>query len=318
MAASGVRRRDAAAIRRLERTQMSRTALEFTAIGARRVVNKPTPGLYIVATPIGHLADITLRALETLAGVDLILAEDTRHSRRLLDHYGVSTPMSAYHEHNGERARPEILARLARGEAVALICDAGTPLISDPGYKLVAEARAMGATIIPVPGASALLAALVGAGMPTDRFLFEGFLPPKVEGRRARLNALAAVEATLVFYEAPQRLAACLADLAAELGNRPATVARELTKMNETLDMGTLDELAARYANLETRGEIVVVVGPPAARAAVDAAQLRREIEGLLGTHGVKDAAAVLAARHGLPRRELYALALEASRERST
>jgi 16S rRNA (cytidine1402-2'-O)-methyltransferase len=296
---------------------MSRTAREFTVIGARRGVEKPAPGLYIVATPIGHLADITLRALETLAGVDLILAEDTRHSRKLLDHYGVSTPMSAYHEHNAERARPEILARLERGEALALISDAGTPLISDPGYKLVAEARLIGATVIPVPGASALLAALVGSGMPTDRFLFEGFLPPKVEGRRARLNALAAIEATLVFYEAPQRIAACLADLAAELGNRPATVARELTKMNETLDTGSLEELAARYAVRETKGEIVVVVAPPAERAAVDAAQLRREIEGLLGTHGVKDAAAVLAARHGLPRRELYALALEASRERS-
>ena len=297
---------------------MSRTAREFTAIGARRSVEKCAPGLYIVATPIGHLADITLRALETLAGVDLILAEDTRYSRRLLDHYGLSTPMSAYHEHNAERARPEILARLERGEALALISDAGTPLISDPGYKLVAEARRIGATVIPVPGASALLAALVGAGMPTDRFLFEGFLPTRVEGRRARLNALAGVEATLVFYEAPQRLAACLADMAAELGNRPATVARELTKMNETFDTGSLEELAARYGDREVKGEIVVVVAPPAERAAVDAAQLRREIERLLDTHGVKDAAAVLAARHGLPRRELYALALEASRERSS
>jgi 16S rRNA (cytidine1402-2'-O)-methyltransferase len=148
--------------------------------------------------------------------------------------------------------------------------------------------------------------------------LFEGFLPPRSEARRSRLNALASVEATLVFYEAPQRLAACLADLAAELGDRPATVARELTKINETLDTGSLDELAARYGERETKGEVVVVVGPPAPRRSVDAGQLRREIEGLLGTHGVKDAAAVLAARHGLPRRELYALALEASRERSS
>ena len=295
---------------------MSRTAREYTALGARCVAEKAAPGLYIVATPIGHLADVTLRALATLAGVDLILAEDTRHSRRLTDHYGISTPMSAYHEHNAEQARPQILARLERGEALALISDAGTPLISDPGYKLVSEARRIGATVIPVPGASALLAGLVAAGMPTDRFLFEGFLPAKSEGRRARLNALAAIDATLVFYEAPQRLAACLADLAAELGSRPATVARELTKMNETLESGSLDDLAARYSGRETKGEVVVIVSPPFARETVDAAQLRHEIEGLLGPHGVRDAAAVLAARYGLPRRELYALALEASRER--
>ena len=182
----------------------------------------------------------------------------------------------------------------------------------------MAEARAAGAAVVPVPGASALLAALVGAAMPTDRFRFEGLLPPRTEARRARLNALAAIEATLVFYEAPQRIAACLADLAAELGPRPATVARELTKINETLDTGPLDELAARYAARDVKGEIVVVVAPPAPRAAVDAAQLRRETEGLLDTHGVKDAAAVLAARHGLPRRDLYALALEISRERSS
>jgi 16S rRNA (cytidine1402-2'-O)-methyltransferase len=296
----------------------SHTAREFTALGARCVADKAAPGLHVVATPIGHLADVTLRALQTLAGVDLILAEDTRHSRRLTDHYAIRTPMSAYHEHNAEQARPQILARLERGEALALISDAGTPLISDPGYKLVAEARRLGLTVIPVPGASALLAGLVAAGMPTDRFLFEGFLPAKSEARRARLNGLAAVDATLVFYEAPQRLAACLADLAAELGPRPATVARELTKMNETLDSGALDDLALRYAERETRGEIVVIVGPPGEREAVDASQLRREVEDLLGTHGVRDAAAVLAARYGLPRRELYALALEASRERLT
>jgi 16S rRNA (cytidine1402-2'-O)-methyltransferase len=291
---------------------------EFTALGARCLAPTAAPGLHVVATPIGNLADITLRALETLAGVDLILAEDTRYSRRLTDHYGISTPMSPYHEHNAEQARPQILSKLERGESLALISDAGTPLISDPGYKLVAEARRLGATVIPVPGPSALLAGLVAAGMPTDRFFFEGFLPAKSEARRARLNGLAAIDATLVFYEAPQRLAACLADLAAELGARPATVARELTKINETLDTGTLDELAARYSAREIKGEIVVVVGPPGAREAVDAGRLRLEMEALLGTHGVKDAAAVLAARHGLPRRELYALALDAARERST
>ena len=233
---------------------MSRGPREYLALGVRHAAPAAEPGLYIVSTPIGHLGDITLRALEILAGVDLILAEDTRHSRRLLDHYGIATPMSAYHEHNAERARPEALARLAEGQALALISDAGTPLISDPGYKLALEASRSGAKVHPIPGASALLAALVAAGLPTDRFFFEGFLPPKAEARRARLNALAGVEATLVFYEAPQRLAACLADLAAELGDRPAGVARELTKLHETVDRAPLDELAARYADEETRG----------------------------------------------------------------
>ncbi len=295
---------------------MRRTAGGFLALGARHAAAPPEPGLHIVATPIGNLADITLRALEVLAGVDLILAEDTRHSRRLLDHYGVATPLSAYHEHNAERARPEALARLNEGQALALISDAGTPLISDPGYKLVAEARKLGVKVHPLPGASALLAALVAAGLPTDRFLFEGFLPPKTEARRARLNALAGLEATLVFYEAPQRLAESLADLAAELGPRPACVARELTKLHETLHSAPLDELAAHYARAEARGEIVVVVGPPPARAAVDAATLRGELEALLASHTTRDAAAILAARHGLPRRELYAEALELSRRR--
>ena len=295
---------------------MAKTASGFLALGVRRAAPTLEPGLYVVATPIGNLGDITLRALETLAGVDLILAEDTRHSHRLLDHYGITTPSSAYHEHNAERARPEALARLAEGQALALISDAGTPLISDPGYKLVVEAAQRGVKVYPIPGASALLAALVAAGMPTDRFFFEGFLPAKSEARRARLNALAAVEATLVFYEAPQRIGACLADLAAELGGRPASVARELTKLHETVRSGTLDELSAYYAETEVKGEIVVVVGPPPAREAVDEATLRGELEALLGTHTVKDAAAILAARHSLPRRDLYALALELSRAR--
>lgn len=296
---------------------MARTAGEYLLGGARRTAAAAAPGLHVVATPIGNLGDITLRALETLAGVDLILAEDTRHSRRLLDHYSLGAPMKAYHEHNAEAARPEILARLGEGQALALISDAGTPLVSDPGYKLVVEAGKLGLPVHPLPGASALLAALVTAGLPTDRFLFEGFLPPKAEARRARLNALAAIEATLVFYEAPQRLAASLADMAAELGPRPAAVARELTKLHETVRRAALDGLAAHYAQAEARGEIVVVVGPPAPREAVDEAALRAELGGLLTEHGTKDAAAILAARHGLPRRDVYALALELSRARA-
>jgi 16S rRNA (cytidine1402-2'-O)-methyltransferase len=295
---------------------MSRTAAGFQAFGVRREAPAPAPGLYIVSTPIGNLSDITLRALEVLAGVDLILAEDTRHSRRLLDHYGIATPLSPYHEHNAAQARPEALARLERGQALALISDAGTPLISDPGFKLVAEARGLGVGVHPIPGASALMAALVAAGLPTDRFFFEGFLPAKTEARRARLNALAAIEATLVFYEAPQRLGECLADLAAELGSRPACVARELTKLHETLHSGPLDELAAHFAKAETKGEIVVVVGPPPERAAVEVSALREELEALLAAHTTKDAAAILAARHGLARRDVYAEALSLSRRR--
>ena len=292
---------------------MGRTPGEFVASAGRRA----DPGLHVVATPIGNLGDITIRALETLAGVDLILAEDTRHSRHLLDHYGITVHLSAYHEHNAERVRPEILARLAAGEALALISDAGTPLVSDPGYKLVVEAAKAGVAVHPLPGASALLAALVAAGLPTDRFLFEGFLPPKTEARRVRLNALAGIEASLVFYEAPQRLAASLADLAAELGPRPAAVARELTKLHETVHRAPLDELAAYYAAAETKGEIVIVVGPPPERGPVDDETVRRELSELLAEHTTKDAAAILAARHGLPRRDVYARALELSRGRA-
>jgi len=297
---------------------MGREVRNYVALGGSATAPKPAPGLYIAATPIGHLGDITLRALEILAGVDLILAEDTRHSRRLMDHYAITTPMSPYHEHNAERARPQALARLAEGQSLALISDAGTPLISDPGYKLVVEAARSGIPVFPVPGPSALLAALVAAGLPTDRFLFEGFLPAKTEARRTRLNALAGVNVTLVFYEAPQRLAASLQDMAAELGDRPGCVARELTKMHEDVRRASLQELAVLYEAQEARGEIVVVVAPPPPRPAVAEGDLRRELEGLLSTHGAKDASAILAARHGRPRRDIYALALELSRGRSS
>jgi 16S rRNA (cytidine1402-2'-O)-methyltransferase len=289
----------------------------FLAFGVRCPAPAADPGLHVVSTPIGNLGDITVRALQILAGVDLILAEDTRLSRRLTDHYGITTPMSPYHEHNAHEARPQALARLAEGQSLALISDAGTPLLSDPGYKLVVEAAALGAPVRPAPGPSALLAALVAAGLPTDRFLFEGFLPAKTEGRRARLNGLARVPATLVFYESPQRLAACLSDLAAELGPRPASVARELTKLHETVDRGSLDELASRYAKNESiKGEIVIVVGPPEDEPAVDEDKMLQELSALLGAHTTKDAAAIIAARHRLPRRDVYARALEISRGR--
>jgi 16S rRNA (cytidine1402-2'-O)-methyltransferase len=269
------------------------------------------PGLYVVATPIGNLADVTLRALAILAGADAILAEDTRVSRTLLARYGIERPLSPYHEHNAAEARPRALKRIAEGQALALISDAGTPLISDPGYKLVAEAIAQGFAVAVAPGPSAALAALCVAGLPTDRFYFEGFLPPRQSARRERINALAAVPGTLIFYEAPGRLAETLADLALELGDRPAAVARELTKLHEEVRRGALDKLAAEYAAGEPpRGEIVIVVGAAEERPAVSEATLDREIAASLETLSVKDAAAAVAAKHGLPRRQIYARAL--------
>jgi 16S rRNA (cytidine1402-2'-O)-methyltransferase len=283
----------------------------FSALGARVEAAALAPGLYVVATPIGNLADVTLRALATLAAADAVLAEDTRVSRRLLDRYEISTPLVAYHEHNAAKVRPRLVARLVEGEALALISDAGTPLISDPGCKLAAEAAAAGIALTSVPGPSAALAALTSAGLPTDRFFFEGFLPPKGAARRERVNALAGIPATLLFYEAPSRLAAALADLSAELGPRPAAVARELTKLHEETRRGTLAELAAHYAaEGPPKGEIVIVVGPPHAAPRLDADALDAEIAEALGALSVKDAAAAVAARTGLPRRQVYARAL--------
>ena len=270
-----------------------------------------SPGLYVVATPIGNLADVTLRALAILAGADGILAEDTRVSRALLARYGIERPLSPYHEHNAPEARPRALKRIAEGQALALISDAGTPLISDPGYKLVAEAIELGFAVTVAPGPSAALAALCVAGLPTDRFYFEGFLPPRQSARRERINALAGVPGSLIFYESAGRLAETLADLAVELGPRPAAVARELTKLHEEVRRGALDKLAAEYAAGEPpRGEIVIVVGAAEERPAVSEAALDREIVDELANLSVKDAAATIAARHGLPRRQVYARAL--------
>ena len=288
-----------------------RPSRSFLVGGALIPAPPLSPGLYVVATPIGNLADVTLRALSILAGADGILAEDTRVSRTLLTRYGIDTPLSPYHEHNAAEVRPRALRRIAEGQALALISDAGTPLISDPGYKLVAEAVALSLPVSAAPGPSAALAALCVAGLPTDRFFFEGFLPPKRSARRERINALAAVPGTLVFYEAPGRLADTLADLALELGARPAAVARELTKLHEEVRRGPLDALAAEYAAVEApRGEIVIVVGAAQARAPISEDALDREIIDALATLSVKDAAAALAAKHGLPRRRVYARAL--------
>jgi 16S rRNA (cytidine1402-2'-O)-methyltransferase len=223
------------------------------------------PGLYLVATPIGNLADISLRALSILARASLIAAEDTRHSLRLLSHFSIHAELTPYHEHNAERERPKLLARISGGAAVALISDAGTPLVSDPGYKLVREALDQGLTVTSIPGASAVLAALTSAGLPTDTFLFAGFLPPKSGPRRARLAELKAVPATLVLFETGPRLAKSLADMAHVLGLRDAVIARELTKLHETVTRGRLDHLARETEESEMqKGEFVVVIAPPA------------------------------------------------------
>jgi 16S rRNA (cytidine1402-2'-O)-methyltransferase len=270
----------------------------------------PAPGLHIVATPIGNLSDITLRALATLAHADVVYCEDTRHSRKLFDHFGLRPRLAAYHDHSAEEARDKILAALGEGKTIALISDAGTPLISDPGFKLVREAIAAGHTVTTEPGPSAVIAALTLAGLPTDRFLFLGFLAPKPAARREEALGVKDVRASLVIYESPQRLAATLADLAVCLGARPAAIARELTKLHEEVKRGTLAELAAHYAEAETpKGEIVIIVGPPGeeTRAEVD---LDAALTNALERASLKEAVAQVTAELGLSRRVVYARAL--------
>jgi 16S rRNA (cytidine1402-2'-O)-methyltransferase len=269
-------------------------------------------GLYLVATPIGNLRDVTLRALEALASADVIACEDTRVTRKLLDHYGIATPMTAYHEHNAAAARPKLLARLAAGEAVALVSDAGTPLVSDPGFKLVRAAREAGHVVTALPGASAALAALTVAGLPTDRFFFEGFLPAKEGQRRARIAELARIPATLVLFESGPRLANTLSDLAAILGAREAAICRELTKLHEEVRRGDLASLAHDYAQgAETRGEIVIVIAPPAdERDTFDAGALDEMLRRALKGASVKDAVDEVVSATGRPRREVYQRAL--------
>ena len=272
-------------------------------------------GLYLVATPIGNLRDITLRALEVLAAADLIACEDTRVSRRLLDHYGIATALTPYHEHNAAAARPQILERIAAGGTVALISDAGTPLISDPGYKLVREASEAGHPVIAVPGASAVLTALSVAALPTDRFFFEGFLPPKDAARQKRIAALARIPATLVFYETGPRIAAALADLATQLGPRAGSVCRELTKLHEEVRRADLETLAQHYAgDAETRGEFVIVVAPPADDAA-SVGDLDALLRHALTRVSVKEAVGEVSMATGLSRREVYQRALALAKD---
>jgi 16S rRNA (cytidine1402-2'-O)-methyltransferase len=290
-----------------------RHASSFVALGLRAEAEPIEPGLHVVATPIGNLRDISLRALGTLAAADAVIAEDTRVTKVLLAHYGIATPLVAYHEHNAAVVRPHLLARLAGGAALALVSDAGTPLVSDPGFKLVSEALAQGTQVTSVPGASAVLAALVVAGLPTDRFFFEGFLPQKQGARRTRIAELAAIPGTLVFFESPRRLADMLADLAAALGTRQTAIARELTKHFETVRRGALPELARALANEEPpKGEIVVLVAPPAENeaAGLSDAAIDAKLQDALRTLSVKDAASVVAAESGQKRRKVYARAI--------
>src|SRR5262245_58379585 len=290
----------------------------FTAFGMAAEAEPLTAGLHVVATPIGNLKDISFRALGTLAAAAMVIAEDTRVTKTLLAHYGITTPMMAYHEHNAAEMRPTILARLKEGAALALVSDAGTPLVSDPGYKLVEAAIQAGIPVTSVPGPSAVLTALVVSGLPSDRFFFEGFLPVKSAARRARLAALADIPGTLIFSESPRRLADMLADAAAVLGRREAAVARELTKLYENVRRDDLAALAQSYVDEgPPKGEIVVLIAPrpEGAAAPITAASIDALIADMLVKHSLKEAVAFVTAETGLPRREVYARALVVAKQ---
>ncbi|MDO8980069.1 MAG: 16S rRNA (cytidine(1402)-2'-O)-methyltransferase [Afipia sp.] len=291
-------------------------ARTFAVAGHLVSAPKAAPGLYLVATPIGNLGDITLRALETLAGVDIVACEDTRITRRLIERFSIAATLKQYHEHNAEQARPKILEALARGSSIALVSDAGTPLISDPGFKLVREVSAAGFPVIALPGPSSVLAALSVAALPTDRFFFEGFLPSKQNARRTRIAELARIDATLVMFESGARVQECLQNLASVMGKRDAAICREMTKLHEEVRRATVSELAAISDTLETRGEFVLVIGPPAADAGLmkdDA--LDDLLRTALARGSVKDAVAHAVEVSGRPRREIYARALELSKD---
>ena len=268
------------------------------------------PGLYIVATPIGNLGDLSPRAAEILLNADIVAVEDSRVTAGLFRHLGAKRPMTPYHDHNAEAVRPGLVARMA-GEAVALVSDAGTPLISDPGYKLVRDARAAGHAVTTIPGPCAGIAALTLAGLPTDRFLFMGFLPAKQQARSETIAEVAAIRATLVFYESGPRLSAALSALAVGLGDREAAVAREITKKFEECVTGTLTELAARYAEAPPKGEIVVVVAPPGEAPPATAEDADTALAEALTRLPVSKAAGEVAKRLGLDRKVLYARAME-------
>lgn len=277
-------------------------------VGQTEIHARPLePALYLVATPIGNLGDITLRALETLAACDLVACEDTRVTRVLLDRYSIRRRSVAYHEHNAAEAGPRLIEALAAGKSVALVSDAGTPLVSDPGYRLVGQALEQGLRVVPVPGASSVLAALTASGLPSDAFFFAGFLPVKDGQRRTRLKELKAIPGTLIFFESPRRLAASLATMASVLGNRQAAVARELTKAFEELRMGSLEDLATHYAGAATpKGEVVVCVGPPSQTAGQQPEDVDRLLKSLAQEMPASKAAAEVARMTGRAKPDLY------------
>jgi 16S rRNA (cytidine1402-2'-O)-methyltransferase len=283
--------------------------LDPTGPGAPRLLL--AKGLYVVSTPIGNLSDVTHRAVATLGAVSLILAEDTRVTRKLLTALGIKGRLEAYHDHSGPAVAERALGLIAQGEAVALVSDAGTPLVSDPGYRLVAEAVARDLPVIPVPGPSAVIAALSASGLPSDRFFFAGFLPVKAGARRTELEALKAIPGTLIFFESGPRLAASLAAMTEVLGPREAVIAREVTKMFEEFRRGPLATLASHYAEVgPPKGEIVVLVAPPHPEAAPDDALVDAALRAALEERGVKAAAREVAAQFGLSVTQLYARAL--------
>ena len=287
--------------------------------GAGQGVADPplSPGLWLVATPIGNLGDITLRAIRVLRDADILVCEDTRRTRQLMDLLDIplaGRKMISYHDRNGSERRPQVIDALSEGLSVAYASDAGTPLIADPGYRLVTGAQESGHSVFTIPGPSSVIAALTVAGLPTDRFLFAGFLPPKSTARRKSVSELAEIPATLVFLESPRRLAAMLSDLSEVLGpDRPAAITRELTKTFEETRRGTLADLAAEIAETAVKGEIVVVVGPPDkdAQASVSDEDLESALRSALSQLSVKDAAREVAADLNLPRRDVYARAVE-------
>jgi 16S rRNA (cytidine1402-2'-O)-methyltransferase len=285
----------------------------FTIAGREIEAGRLASGLYIVATPIGNLADVTLRALAVLAAADVVACEDKRISTRLLNRYAIRSELLVYHEHNADKTGPLLIDRLRSGNSVALISDAGTPLISDPGYRLANAAREAGIAVVPVPGPSAAIAALSASGLPTDTFLFGGFLPARRGARVARLEELSRLPATLIFYESPKRLGSALADMSSAFGaDRRACVFREITKMHEESVVAPLGELAEHFGDAAVRGEIVVLVEPASKLPAEDPDELLRQ---LLAEMSVSRAAAAAAAITGLSRRELYQRALMLSRQ---
>lgn len=275
------------------------------------------PGLYVVSTPIGNLADVTLRACDILRAVDVIACEDTRVTAKLLRGHSIETPLTPYHDHNAVQARPRLIARLLQGKSVALVCDAGTPLVSDPGYRLIQAAIEVGIAIIPLPGPSAAMAALVVSGLPTDRFMFAGFAPARSAARLRMFAELAQIKATILFFESPKRLPACLLDMARTMGDRPAAVARELTKVYEEVRRGNLLSLAEAY-NVEgpPKGEVVIVIGPPL-KTQPNIEDVDQHLRSLLGTLSLRDAVDQVAGVTGINRREVYARALVFNESRS-